>query len=224
MANNNEQQTQALYTREQLEEMLRRQGSLPQDTMENGVQGLYKQEYSTVSPAPHTHTAPIMQTQVAPVAQTETKKIASVEDFKRISEQVIELVDWDDNGERYSFNVKVKKANMLSMISSGVIPNSLLNKVKYLDNPNRKQMSDEEIASKFNAEEIQHSLDAMHKVAAEVLIQPRYEEIKDYLTDNMVGQLFTYLQKGVKGLDSFRNKQESTRFNPDSGTVPEKTV
>lgn len=145
------------------------------------------------------------------------KKIASVDDFKQRLETVITLTDWDEFGERYDLNVRVKKVSMANLMGAGVIPNTLMQKVVSLKDPNRNNKKQAEMS--YTPDMVKDSLAAMKAIAGAVLIEPTYEELEDYLTDNQLSQLVSYINGGVESLERFRNEQESIRRSGNSGEI-----
>lgn len=143
------------------------------------------------------------------------KKIASLDDFKNLSEPVITITDIDDKGTPIELNVRIKRVSMSTLLSSGIVPNSLMQKATSLQDPNRNKKKEQEYSPEF----INDSLGAMQKIAEAVLIEPAYEDVKEFLTDNHLGQIVAYVSGGVQSLENFRNEQESARRNIGSGEV-----
>lgn len=140
-------------------------------------------------------------------------KVVSVEELKQKTEQIITLVDWDEANNLQEINVKVKKVSLTTLIQTGVVPNSLLSQALNLKNPNRKK---EKKAEDFSPEMIEASLEAMKKITEAVLVEPPFEEVKDFLSDNHFSQITAYVTGGVRSLESFRHEQESLRRSFDS--------
>lgn len=136
-------------------------------------------------------------------------KIASLEDFKKQSEQIVTLVDEDSFGCMYELSVRVKNKSLISLVQQGIIPNSLLTTVQRLQNPNRKKNQSQEI--KLTEKEFDDYTNALQTVAKSIMIEPTYDEVKDYLTDNHLSQLFAFVGGGAKALESFRNEQARVR-------------
>lgn len=135
------------------------------------------------------------------------KTVSSVADFRNKSEEIITLTDRDAFGELIEFNVRIKRTSMLALVQKGVIPNSLLQSAKKLKSPSRK--SSAKVIEEYDEKTINEAITAMEKITEAVLIEPTYEEIKDYLTDSHLSQIVSYLSGGVEALNSFRNEQEN---------------
>lgn len=141
-------------------------------------------------------------------------KVTRIEDLKEYAKgQVVELPPF---AEGQPLVVRMSRPSMLAMVEKGRIPNSLLvvaNKLfmggSDLDTDNTDFLKD------------------MHGVLKEIcrasLIEPTYEEFEDAgirLTDDQMMAIFSYSQKGVKALESFRQKPGNLNSNWTSKGVP----
>jgi hypothetical protein len=88
------------------------------------------------------------------------------------------------------FVAKLKRASLLGLASKGKIPNQLMNIAQQLFtqsiNPSKTSLKD--------------ITDVVDIVVQECLVEPSFEEIKDYLTDEQRYAIFSYSQQGLKGL------------------------
>lgn len=141
-------------------------------------------------------------------------KVTRIEDLKEYAKgQVVELPPF---AEGQPLVVRMSRPSMLAMVEKGRIPNSLLvvaNKLfmggSDLDTDNTDFLKD------------------MHGVLKEIcrasLIEPTYEEFEDAgirLTDDQMMAIFSYSQKGVKALESFRQKPGNLNSNWAGKGVP----
>ena len=141
-------------------------------------------------------------------------KVTRIEDLKEYAKgQVVELPPF---AEGQPLVVRMSRPSMLAMVEKGRIPNSLLvvaNKLfmggSDLDTDNTDFLKD------------------MHGVLKEIcrssLIEPTYEEFEDAgirLTDDQIMAIFSYSQKGVKALESFRQKPGNLNSNWTGKGVP----
>lgn len=134
-------------------------------------------------------------------------KISTIADFKKLNEPVvIELRDTDAFGESRSLYVQVKQVSLLSMMRAGKLPNSLLTTATGLIKPDGSTVKKPKLSEKT----IEEMLTVIDEIAKEILVKPTYEEIKDYLTDDMKTQLFTYTQGGAKELERFHTDRENS--------------
>lgn len=127
--------------------------------------------------------------------------ITSVEKFKASSIREVEIPG-GFNGEM--FTIAIKPASMMSLVASGKIPNSLMNTAQSLFNS--KQVNTVEDAEKIienegiDFESIKMMADLMNAVCDAVMYNPKFEDVKDYLTDEQKQAIFDYSQVGTNAL------------------------
>lgn len=119
--------------------------------------------------------------------------VISAKEFRERATRVIEI-DGFSQGER--IEVRIKPASILNLYVSGKLPNNLLSTVQDLfnikdDNKNVNEVFDD-------PEMMKASLKLMDLVCEECLVEPKYSEISDLLTDNQKGQIMTEAQGNVK--------------------------
>ena len=93
-----------------------------------------------------------------------------------------------------SMPVILKRPSILSLAMGGKIPNPLMSAASKLFDfsPKGEEVSLKEIGQ------------VMHIVAEASLVSPAYDEIKDYLTDEQLMEIYHYAKEGADGLTYFR--------------------
>ena len=138
-------------------------------------------------------------------------QITSLEQLQAIKQtEIIELPAFED---ATPLNVEVKKPNMMQLISSGKIPNTLLSSA--MDMFNGKTGEKMQKASD-NIGDLKELVGMMNVIAEASLVRPSYKEIKSLgidLTDNQLMGLLMYSQGGIKALENFRNQQADIESN-----------
>lgn len=131
----------------------------------------------------------------------EKLQVTSLEEIRNRACQVVALPGWEP-GE--AFNVKLRRASLLSLVQQGVIPNQLLPIVhKILQSEGKfNPMTDS------SSEEFKQFLEMLSAVCKAVMVEPSYEEVAEYLTDIQRSAIFLYAQQGLKALELFRKRQE----------------
>lgn len=119
------------------------------------------------------------------------------EEFLGKATQVIDIHGWEP-GE--TIPVKVRRVSMTSLIASGQIPNTLL-KHAYRDSGEFAQ------DAKADADAASQAMAMVDAVAKAVLLEPKWGDVGDYLTDEQKLDLFNYAQGGLASLESFRAGQ-----------------
>lgn len=124
----------------------------------------------------------------------QTRKAITAEEFLGKATQIIDIHGWEP-GE--TIPVKVRRVSMTSLIASGQVPNTLLRHA-YKD-------SDEFAKTVSNDEEKRAAAIGMvDAVAKAVLLEPSWDEVGEFLTDEQKIDLFNYAQGGLASLETFR--------------------
>ena len=138
-------------------------------------------------------------------------KITSLEQLQAIKQtEIVELPSFEDGTP---FIVEIKKPNMMNLLTSGKIPNTLLSVATEVFNGKTGQIMGKASEDIKTLKE----LAGMMEVLAEAsLVKPAYKEIKKAnveLTENQLMAILMYSQGGVKSLENFRNQQANIEGN-----------
>lgn len=138
------------------------------------------------------------QGQAAP-AKLQVTSLAEVRDRAC---QVVALPGWEP-GE--TFNVRIRRASLLSLVQSGTIPNQLLPIVYRIINSGGEfnPLTDTE------PDEFKQFIEMLNAICRAVLVEPTYDEVSEYLTDVQRTAIFVYAQQGLRALDLFRGRQDA---------------
>ena len=141
--------------------------------------------------------------------------VTRIEDIKNKFEQEVDIKGYDE-GE--FITLRLRRASLLDLVSKGKIPNQLMGIATGLfgieDNKKKKAAKDEP--------EDYSSLTALIDIICEsVIVEPTYEELKPYLTDEQKMEIYQYSQAGVKGIEKFRKEQGSSKCNINSKHIQE---
>lgn len=125
-------------------------------------------------------------------------KVISLEELKNQRSEVIGL---SPQVGIEKIGVKVKRLSILGMCSHGKIPNQLLGsarKLFYNEKPETIDLKD-------------HG-ELLDIIAKETLVEPTFDDFEKLapLTDDQKYELYVYSQRGLEGLEKFRN------FSPNS--------
>lgn len=126
--------------------------------------------------------------------------ITTVEQFKQKCFKEVEIPGFEP-GE--TVTVRLRRVSVLGLASSGRIPNSLQSAVNELFSSGSNS-SKQEIATKSMSKMIEMSqlLDIMTK---EALVEPSFDEVGEYLTDEQKNAIFEYTQTGIVDLTPINN-------------------
>jgi hypothetical protein len=117
-------------------------------------------------------------------------KIISAESFMKKATRVIDIPGFEP-GE--VFSVKVKNVGVLSMIIGGKLPNSLLVMATQLFPETQSSDSLQENTNKLldDPEALKSMSQMMRAVVKEALVEPKFDDIAEGITDEQVQSIFT---------------------------------
>ena len=125
----------------------------------------------------------------------EGKKVISAKDISQLKDKNGEVIDLPDFDENTPFNARVKRPSLMELCLNETIPNVLLAEAQQLFEGDLRKGN----LLKYH--------DIMRKVAEVALVEPKYSEVKDMLTDEQLVIIFDYTQKGVVALLPFRQNR-----------------
>ena len=130
-----------------------------------------------------------------------TLKAITIEELKKVKTQIIQISDFSGEG---TFNVEVRRPSLLTLATSGNIPNELIGDVNDLFF-GKKEEKDIEMSK------LKEIYDGIVKAT---LVSPSFEELVEndiQLTEVQIGELYKYVGGGVKELKYCREIQNSTK-------------
>lgn len=123
-------------------------------------------------------------------------EVTKTDDLKKFSEgEIIELPSFDDDTP---FVAKLKRPSLLMLCMAGEIPNQLLGVAQELFEGRQKS-------------DIKKYADVLDVIINAAMVEPLYEDVKQYLTDMQRMAIFAYTQGGVKALIPFRKIEELSK-------------
>ena len=144
--------------------------------------------------------------------------IISAEQFRNKAVSIIPIPGFDA-GE--TFEIKVKKLSIVGLMSSGKIPNSLMQVVKDAFAGIKSAGAEaDESAIMDKAGDIGKLLDI---VCAEAMLEPRFEDIEDVMNDAQKLAVFEFTQGGVEEAKSFPAIEGDTGRTDDVENVSGQT-
>lgn len=106
--------------------------------------------------------------------------------------EVVELPSFDDKNKLVA---RLKRPSLLTLCKKGTIPNDLVTIAQ-------KIFEGEKHGNIVNYSKV------LHVIAEAALVEPKYKDIADILTDEQLLAIFNYTQMGVMGLQPFRKLRE----------------
>lgn len=147
--------------------------------------------------------------------------ISDISEFQQLATQIIPLYTTGETGEIVKLNVRVKRTSLQALMKTGKIPDTLLSTAQALSKPNNEPLTEQELLNSktMNDEKLKELLGMQRKVAEELLIEPTYAQIEQYLDDDMVSQIVKYATGGLKDLERFHTEQGYIGDNNSSRSV-----
>lgn len=126
----------------------------------------------------------------------------------------IEIPDFDGLD---TINVKVKRPQLMSMMTQGKIPNRLLGVAAKATTGN--------ISKKEKQDPIQEAKELAEWVefyCTICMVEPKYEEVKDTITDDQALAIYVWAIAPIDVLRSFRDKEKNDTDYRDGKVLSEK--
>ena len=131
------------------------------------------------------------------------KQITSIEEFRNQSQPLVDIAGFEPG--QY-ITVRLRRISLMALCKSGKIPNSLLQKSTELFTGKKGEKPDEAKVLE-NIGELDGINQIIDTVCEAAMIEPRFEDVKEYLTDEQKTEIFQWTQGGIKALESFRTEQ-----------------
>lgn len=131
-------------------------------------------------------------------------QITSLETLKQMKKTDIDELPSFDDGTK--FIVELKKPNMMNLITTGKIPNTLLSIAMQMFNGKTSELANR---ASEDPKILKEMVGMMHVLAEACLVNPTYPQLKENnidLTENQLMAILSYSQGGVKALENFRNQ------------------
>lgn len=128
--------------------------------------------------------------------------ITSLEQFKQMAFKEVEIPGFEDEEKVV---VRLRKVSILGLASSGKIPNSLMGTVNKLFGEGKGGATAEQVAS-TSMENLGEMAKLLDLIAENSMVEPKFAEVGEFLTDDQKNAIFEYSQSGVKQLVPCPNK------------------
>ena len=128
--------------------------------------------------------------------------VTNIEDIKRqMNGELVELPGFTSGT---TFVARLKRPSMLSMVKRGRIPNELLVEANKLFSNGPSKTA---ITNQVDPKMMSNMFEIIELICTESFVEPSYRELKDNgieLTDEQQLAIFSYTQRGIESLKSFR--------------------
>lgn len=122
----------------------------------------------------------------------------TAEEFIKLSSQEVEISGFT-KGEK--IKVLLKDVSLTSMMIDGRVPNELVQTVEDVFAGSTPTVEEaQKVAKNFDSDKIREMMSLMDVVCQEAMVQPKYDEVKNYMTDEQKNDIFAWTQRGVQEL------------------------
>lgn len=132
------------------------------------------------------------------------RQVTSIEEFRNQSQPLVDIIGYEP-GEYIT--VRLRRISLMSLVKTGKIPNALLKKATELFTGAKKDGKPDEAQILSNIGELDGINEIIDTVCDAAMIEPRFNDVKDFLTDDQKTEIFQWTQGGIKALESFRTEQ-----------------
>ena len=128
-------------------------------------------------------------------------KVISAEQFRKKATRIITIPGFTADE---CFEVMIKSVSVPDMLINGKLPNSLLkivsdmfdSKTVQLDKDKQPDVNTKEILD--DPDKLKELVNMMKLIAKEALVEPKYDDIEDVLTQEQIQTIFEQASGGVK--------------------------
>lgn len=145
-------------------------------------------------------------------------QVTSLEQLKNIRMNDIEELPPFADGT--PFIAELRKPNMIMLMSSGNVPNSLMKiAMEVFQKNNTSKVINKSLE---DPKELQELVKLLLFLAEQCLVKPSFKQLQELeieLNENQLSAILTYSQGGVKALENFREQQKYSESSQSSNEV-----
>lgn len=130
-------------------------------------------------------------------------EILNIKKLKDMSTTILEIPDFKNEG---TVNIRVKRPSLMSMATQGKIPNHLMGiaaKIAGLNTGKQKDTNLKELGQIYEL------------YCRAVMVEPTYDDLKSYITDDQMLNIYEWAIGEGKQLENFREDTEDGTDNRD---------
>lgn len=136
---------------------------------------------------------------------TKTKTIIPTREYFEGNQYKIVTTPGFAPGEVLQF--KIKNTSLVTLVRSGRLPNNLMKSaVSLFEGKQTQDVSLNGVSSK----ELQDLMKIIEAFCKDVMVEPTYDEVGEFLTDDMLFAIFNRTTSEAVGLEDFREEGENT--------------
>lgn len=135
---------------------------------------------------------------------SDIRQITSVSEWRDRSQPLVDIQGFEP-GEYLT--VRLKSVSMLNLVKTGKIPNALLEEATKLftgAKDNTGKVDEAKILN--NLGDTDGVMQIIDTVVESAMVEPTYNEVREFITDAQKMEIFNWTQGGVDALKSFRQE------------------
>ena len=141
---------------------------------------------------------------------SDIRQITSISEWKERSQPLVDIQGFEP-GEYLT--VRLKPVNLLDLVKTGKIPNSLLEEATKLFTGAKDDSGKiDETKILKNIGEADGVMQIIDTVVESAMVEPTYNEVKEFITQAQKMDIFNWTQGGINALKSFRQEQGDFRL------------
>lgn len=141
-------------------------------------------------------------------------EILSIDKLREMAQPIIDIPNFDGTG---TIKVRVQKPKLMSLAAQGKIPNHLM-RIAVTKLTGKKPTIEKE---PDELEKVKQTSEMIELYCFACLVEPRYEDFKDIMTDDQKFEIFNWGIGEVSALDSFRTDKGNGSSNNNGKEVSE---
>lgn len=141
--------------------------------------------------------------------------VTKLEDIRNQFEQEVDIRGFE---EGQFITLKLRHISLLALLSNGTIPNSLMSSAGDLFQKGG-DVSEADTASMIKETGVAKINELVDMVCENVVIEPAWNDLKPYMTDDQKMEIFYYAQGGLRQVQKFREEQRDHERNLDSKNI-----
>lgn len=136
---------------------------------------------------------------------SEIRQITSASEWRERSQPLVDIQGFEP-GEYLT--VRLRSVSLLTLVKTGKIPNSLLEEAtKLFSGAKNKEGKIDEVAILNKLNDTDGITKIIDTVVESAMVEPTYDEVRDFITDAQKMEIFNWTQGGIDALKSFREEQ-----------------
>lgn len=147
---------------------------------------------------------------------SDVRQITSISEWREKSQPLVDIQGFEPGDY---LTVRLRVVNLLTLVKTGKIPNALLEEATKLFTGSRDSNGIDEAKLLSNLGDTDGIMQIIDTVVESAMVEPTYNEVKDFITDAQKMEIFSWTQGGIDSLKSFRQEQGNSGLSNNEQSV-----